>query len=163
MFLLELTKAFDHNHLDYALVGGLAVALHGAVRGTIDIDLIICLSEEDFIKAESTLNQLGLESKLPASAHQVFHFRKEYIESRNLIAWTFYHPKKPTQVVDIIITSDLKKMKVKQIQCQKQILKVLSIDDLIVMKLKSGRPQDLADVEALKSILFEKNQSEKKK
>jgi hypothetical protein len=33
------------------------------------------------------------------------------------------------------------------------VLKVASIPDLIQMKLVSGRPQDLADIEALQGLL----------
>ena len=45
MLLLRVTRAFAKARVRYALVGGYAVALHGAIRGTMDIDLVIGLSE----------------------------------------------------------------------------------------------------------------------
>ena len=42
---------FDKNNIDYALYGGLAVALYGFVRFTQDIDLIIL--PEDLKSTES--------------------------------------------------------------------------------------------------------------
>ena len=61
----------------YAIVGGHAVALHGAVRGTLDIDLVVRWTRETLAKAESALNGMGLESRLPVSAADVYAFRAE--------------------------------------------------------------------------------------
>ena len=40
-FLSRVSKALDAAGVRYALVGGYAVALHGAVRGTVDIDIVL--------------------------------------------------------------------------------------------------------------------------
>lgn len=37
-FLNQICHALQTNRVRYALVGGYAVALHGAVRGTVDVD-----------------------------------------------------------------------------------------------------------------------------
>jgi hypothetical protein len=152
MFLFKLIQALDKYQIDYAIVGGYAVALHGAIRGTVDLDLVICFSEKDFVTLEKALKSLGLEPRLPVDGKQVFKFRKEYIENKNLIAWSFYNPLKPIEVVDIIITHDRRKMKVKTISMQGINVKVASVPDLIRMKTLSGRPQDLADIEALRRL-----------
>jgi hypothetical protein len=41
MFLTELCQSLKNHSVRYALVGGYAVALHGAVRGTVDIDFVM--------------------------------------------------------------------------------------------------------------------------
>ena len=41
MFLIKVVDKLREKNIPYAIVGGHAVALHGAVRGTLDIDLII--------------------------------------------------------------------------------------------------------------------------
>lgn len=41
MFLIELCQSLEQHNVRYALVGGYAVALHGAVRGTVDVDFVI--------------------------------------------------------------------------------------------------------------------------
>ena len=92
--------------------GGHAVALHGAVRGTVDLDLVLALSRGNFTAAEASLNGMGLESRLPLKAEEVFDFREEYIRNRNLIAWSFVNPADPTEIVDIILTEDLDSMQV---------------------------------------------------
>ena len=40
-FLERVCRCLDANNVSYAIVGGYAVALHGAPRGTIDGDLIV--------------------------------------------------------------------------------------------------------------------------
>jgi hypothetical protein len=152
MFLYTVAQAFEENSIDYVIVGGFAVALHGAIRGTVDLDLVINLSEKDFINAERVLKFLGLEPRLPVDAKQVFAFREDYIKNRNLIAWSFYNPSRSIDTIDIIITHDRRKMKAKKIRFNGITLKVASISDLIQMKSESGRPQDLADIEALRKL-----------
>lgn len=152
MWFIDIIQKLKDNDLDFAVAGGFAVALHGAVRGTIDLDIVIVLNSENLNKAEKALNELGLTSRIPVTANDVFKFRKEYIEKRNLIAWSFVNYKNPSQVVDIIITHDLKKMTSKNISIQGIKVPVLSIKSLIQMKTQAGRPQDIEDIKALKEI-----------
>jgi len=152
MFLLRITGALDGARVAYALVGGFAVALHGAVRGTLDVDLVIRGREQDFLKAEAALNGLGLKSRLPVTASEVFRFRDEYIRNRSMTAWTFVNPSLPSEVADILLTEDLARMKVTKIKVPGGTVPVASIQDLIRMKQRSGRPQDLEDIKALRSL-----------
>jgi hypothetical protein len=41
MLLTRLIQALASRNIPYALVGGYGVVFHGAVRGTIDIDMVI--------------------------------------------------------------------------------------------------------------------------
>ncbi len=152
MFLLRITQALADADIDYALVGGYAVALHGAVRGTVDIDIVIRQRREDYIGVEQALIDVGLQSRLPVSAADVFNFRKEYVTKRNLLAWSFYNPSNPAELVDVIINEDLGNFKTSTIRIQGERVVIISRDDLIALKEKSGRPQDLEDVRALRRI-----------
>ncbi len=129
------------------------MALHGAVRGTVDIDIAIAWNRKALAAAENALNDLGLVSRLPVSASDVFNFRQEYIENRNLVAWNFYNPSDLSEQVDINITYDLKGKRTKKIALSDTTVHVLSLPDLIRMKRESARPQDLEDVSALERLL----------
>jgi len=153
MLLLRVTQALDRARVPYALVGGFAVALHGAVRGTVDVDLVIRLRETDFRRTEKGLNALGLQSRLPVTASEVFRFRKEYVRNRNLRAWTFVNPSLSSEIVDVILTEDLADMDIMKLTIQNQIVRVASVQDLIRMKQGTGRAQDREDVKALKRLL----------
>jgi len=152
MFLTRLIQSLDEHGVDYALVGGFAVALHGAVRGTLDIDLIIRLTESDYVRAETALNSIGLQCPLPVEAAEVFRFRKEFISKRNMLAWSFSNPDHPSEIVDIMITVDLRKREVVSKSYGRLKIKVLGLRDLIRMKQGTGRAQDEADVQALREL-----------
>jgi hypothetical protein len=152
MFLNQLCRALDRNRVRYAIAGGHAVALHGAVRGTMDIDIVINWEQKNLSAAEKCLQELGLVSRLPISAEDVYCFREEYIRNRNLIAWNFHHPEDASKMVDIVISYDLRGKGRKSFQTLHGPVKVLGIGDLIEMKRASGRPQDLADIQALEEL-----------
>ena len=152
MFLNTVTQALEKANIPYAIVGGYAVAIHGAVRGTVDIDFVIQWSLASLKKSEHVLKDLGLVSRLPIDAESVFHFRDEFIQQRNLIAWNFYDPKNPMKQVDIIINYDLKNGHTKTVTTPLGKIKVLSLKDLIAMKKASGRPQDFEDVKYLEAL-----------
>ena len=96
-FLNQVCNALQAARVRYAIVGGYAVALHGAVRGTVDVDLVVDWKKASLKRLQAALEQLGLRSQLPIDATSVFDFRTEYIEKRNLVAWHFYHPDDPAR------------------------------------------------------------------
>jgi hypothetical protein len=153
MFIHDICSALEKAEVPYAIVGGYAVALHGAIRGTVDVDVAIQWSLKNLQNAESAFKQLGLVSLIPIAAETLFHFREEYIQNRNLIAWNFYDPSNPLHQVDIIINYDLKSVRnTKPITTPLGTIRILSLNDLIEMKKASGRPQDLEDVKALNNL-----------
>jgi predicted nucleotidyltransferase len=152
LILNKVCNALQEAGVRYAIVGGHAVALHGAVRGTVDIDIAITWTRNMLERAESALAGIGLESRLPITAKDVFDFRDEYINNRNLVAWNFYNPGNLAEQVDIIIAYDLKGRRTKTVTLSGGPVRILHIDDLIAMKRSSGRPQDKEDVSALERI-----------
>jgi hypothetical protein len=149
MFINRVVDALGAEGVKFALAGGHAVALHGAVRGTVDLDFVLAGARENFVAAERALKSLGLVSRVPVTGEEVFAFRKEYMEKRNLLAWGFYHPKDPSQVVDLVLTWDLKPGESVRIRAFGRDIPVLSKPALIAMKRAAGRPQDLVDADAL--------------
>jgi hypothetical protein len=152
MFLQQVVGALEAHGVKYALVGGYAVALHGAVRGTVDIDIVIGLSKVAYQRAEAALEDLGLTSRLPLTAQDVYTFREEYINNRNLSAWSFINPDNPLEVVDILITEDVNKLRVVTKKAFGMNIRVVAIPDLIAIKKQSSRPQDLEDIRALEKL-----------
>lgn len=153
MLLLDVAKAFKESKLPYAIAGGYAVALHGAVRGTLDIDLVISLKPKHLEAAEALLKRMGLNSRIPVTHQEISQFREEYIQNRNLIAWTFVDTQNPARIVDLLLTEDVSKQKLVKMKVHGMDISVLSIPSLIRMKKKAGRPQDLEDIRALEKLL----------
>jgi hypothetical protein len=152
MFIIDLCKQLASDEVEFAIAGGYACVLHGVVRGTVDVDIVLALTAKNFQAAEKSLERLGLKSRLPLKAQEVFQFRKEYIEKRSLVAWSFVDFKDPSRVVDILIINDSKKMRIIKKKIVGVAIPVISLRDLIKMKKKAGRPQDIEDLKLLEVI-----------
>lgn len=152
MFIHQVCAALNAAKVPYAVVGGYAVALHGAIRGTVDVDIAIDWTLKNLENVEKALRKMGLVSLIPIDSNLLFHFRDEYIQKRHMIAWNFYDPINPANQVDIVINYDLKHAHIKTINTSSGKIKVLSRNDLIAMKKISGRPQDLEDIKALENL-----------
>ena len=148
----KICSEFEKAGLNYAIVGGYAVAFHGAVRGTVDIDFVFEWNKETLKKAEEVLTENGLVSRLPVTATDIFQFREEYVRNRNLIAWNFYNPDDLSQQVDIIISYSLDPKYATKMKSGNVAIKVLKKSELIKMKKQSGRDQDLQDIISLERL-----------
>ena len=151
-FLERVCRALREAGVDYAIVGGHAVALHGAVRGTVDVDVVVRWTRDAVARAEAALLGLGLVSRIPVTAQDVFDNRDEYVRQRNLIAWNFYHPNKPMNEVDLLLAYDLTDKHVDAVAFPSGPVQVLSKRDLVEMKRQSNRAQDVEDVAALEKL-----------
>ncbi len=153
---MEVIRALEKHKVRYALVGGYALSLHGLVRATMDVDMVISLNQTQLEAVEKALQSIGLTSRLPLNARDIAEFRKEYIEKRNLMAWSFIDFKDPTRMVDILLTDSLKSFSVENFKVGSHKIRVVSLEDLLRMKQKSKRPQDQLDVQSIKELLNEK-------
>ena len=152
MLIAEVARALVEAGVRFGVAGGFAVALHGAVRGTIDLDLVLALDRENYEAAEAALLSLGFVARLPVQAHEIFDNRRDYIDQRNLVAWSFVDPRDPSRLVDIIITWEEPHVPTVDKMLTGEAIPVLSKDRLIEMKRRSGRPQDWADIRALEHL-----------
>ena len=72
--LTNLCRYLNNENVKYILIGGFAVILHGFVRGTKDIDLLVESSEENIRKLKKAM------SKLPDKAVlQINHYWKHLL------------------------------------------------------------------------------------
>lgn len=156
MLLYKISDLFQKEKLPFAIIGGYALALQGIVRSTIDVDLVLHLKLADYQKAESLLKTIGLQSRLPITANEVIKMRKEYIENRNLLAWSFVNYQNPTEQVDLLITTDLKNIKINYVKVAGHRLPVASLESLLKLKLSANRPKDQIDILSIKEKLNEK-------
>ena len=60
-----ITRALNDAAVDYLVVGGLAVNLHGFVRLTRDVDLVIRLTPENAAKGLHALLSIGYQMQIP--------------------------------------------------------------------------------------------------
>jgi hypothetical protein len=142
--LRKVLDALDQASVDYALVGGLAVAVWGAPRATKDIDLLV--RPEDLSRAKAALEVGGFTLEgLPfqfKDGTQVQRINK--VDAEGLL-----------MTVDLmIVDKNLESAWAtrERFPFADRDVAVISREALIAMKARAARPQDIADIENLKDI-----------
>ncbi len=159
MSLFEpLFHALNGAGVRYVVVGGLATVLHGHARLTADVDLVIDLAPNEARKAMEVLTHLGLRARAPVDplAFADATVRRDWIEQKGMRVFSLYDPSNPMLEVDLfaehlIDFEDLWR-RAETVELAHTVVRVASIPHLIRLKQLAGRPQDLADIEALELI-----------
>ena len=152
-------KELNKLGIDYLVVGGLAVNFHGVPRMTYDIDLMILLQSDNIVRLVTKLTQWGYKSKIPVDPKDLANEVKRniWIQNKGMKALNFYSEKLPIGEIDLVFDSPIPYDKLKgravKVELQGDRVPVVSIRDLIELKQRAGRKQDLADIESLKTIL----------
>ena len=156
-FYEEILRAFQKQKVKYILVGGIAVNLLGSMRGTADLDILVEMSDDNLRKIVKILKRYGYRVKQPVDPLRIADkkTREDWIKNKNMKALNFYKEDELKEV-DIIIESPVSfeeaNKKPVLIEIDDLILPVISIDNLIKMKEKTGRAVDKLDIEELKMI-----------
>ena len=150
---IELCRAFNQEKIPYAVVGGYALALHGIIRATVDIDFVVSLDEKHLKTTEGLLKKEGLQSRIPIRAQDVAQFHEEYRKNRNLIAWSFVDFKDPTRQVDLLIFPYLNDLETEQISVHGVKVRVATLKSLLKMKRLANRPEDQLDIQKIQEAL----------
>lgn len=157
IFYEEILKAFHKEKVKYILVGGVAANLLGIMRSTADLDILVEMSDNNLKKIVNILKKRGYQIKQPVDPIGIADkkTREDWIQNKHLRALNFYK-KDSFEEVDIIIDSPVTFEKAKKstsiIKAGDIALPVISIDNLIRMKEKTGRETDKFDIKELKVI-----------
>lgn len=141
------------------VVGGVATVLHGHARLTADIDLVIDLAPDEARKAMETLTRLGLRARAPVEplAFADAAIRQDWVEHKGMRVFSLWDPSNPMLEVDLFAEHpiDFEELweRAEIVTLTHVRVRIASIRDLIRLKRLAGRPQDLADIEALELIV----------
>ena len=135
--------------VDFMLVGGYAVALHGWPRTTFDIDFWVLANPEN---AKSVMRAIR------AFGAPLMNLTEEDFHKPGMV----FQIGAPPQRIDIISAIDGLNYTEAVGRAVKMIvdgleMKVISLDDLIVNKRASGRPKDIADALVLEKLKVRSN------
>lgn len=136
-FLLSLIE----HRVKFLLVGGHAVALHGAPRATFDLDVFVAATKRNLENLAKALSAFGF----PASARAVAYLEREQrflmlgekplrIDILNALSGVSFAEAWRTRVI---------------IKARNFSLSILGLQTLIKNKRASGRTKDLLDIELL--------------
>ena len=149
--------------LPYLVIGGIAVNLHGYIRSTLDLDLVILLDNNNTNIFVRIVEELGFKPVVPVSIQDFTNpeKRREWLNCRNMQAFSVQNPNNPIEHIDVLIDDkiDFNKLYSRRIIADCGVLKIslVSLEDLIELKKASSRPRDLIDIKALERIKELKN------
>ena len=158
MKLTELFRSLSEEQVRYVLVGGLAIQLHGFMRATFDIDLVLDMDDENLERFLTVARQYSLVPGIPVpieaikDADQLERWHRE----KGMLAFSLREPSAGGNVVDILVRpavpfDQLIDNAIHGELFGKQIL-IASIEDLLEMKRIANRPKDQLDIAALEKI-----------
>jgi hypothetical protein len=140
--------ALAEHHVDYVIVGGLAVQTHGHVRTTVDVDVYPRPEPRNLQRLADALNELDARTLNPGSGAIA-------IDAAMLPRATLWQFATRHGAIDVIHDApgappyDELRARALEIELGEIRLAVASRDDLISMKRASGRSVDLEDLAAL--------------
>lgn len=161
MDYLSFFRGLAERKVDYLLVGGLAVNFHGIPRMTYDIDIMILLERKNVNSLIDLLRNWGYRPRVPEDpTHLADEMkRKTWLEEKGMKAFTFWNDEAVIHEIDVVFDSPIpyEELKHRAINVCLQDLDIptISIQDLIEMKIRSARRQDISDVEHLRRLLEE--------
>jgi hypothetical protein len=156
--LEQVFEALNGAGVRYLVVGGMAVVLHGHLRTTQDLDLVIQLSPENVRAALDALVALGFRPRAPVP---LLDFadptkREQWRREKNLVVFSLWSDELPAFTLDLFAQEpfdfDRVFSRALRVPFERTEAAVVSLADLIELKRKSGRPLDLDDIQALSSL-----------
>lgn len=140
-----VVDAFEREKIQYAVCGGIALGLHGFLRHTDDIDILIPEFELD--PAMRIVQSLGFDLParkmtfgLAAGTPRIVQRLSKMSETGDMLTLDL-----------LVVAPDLGEVWNTRIRTasRERELSIVSRDGLVTMKRIAGRPQDLADIHRL--------------
>jgi hypothetical protein len=141
----EFIQAMNNHNVEYILVGGYAVILHGYRRVTGDMDIWVNRTKENYLKLTQAFQEFGLP---------IFDMTEsKFLDIETADVFSYGRPP-----VSIDIITKLKGVEFNEAYPQAQIfneeglmIRFLHLNNLIEAKKAAGRHKDLDDIEKLTS------------
>jgi hypothetical protein len=137
----ELLELLNAKKVEYLIVGGYALAFHGAPRFTGDIDLLVKPESENAKRILSALEDFGFGSLKLSEV--------DFTSPDNVIQ--LGNPPVRVDIMTSLTAIDWKKAQTSKVQGNygNTTAYFISKEDFIANKRALGRKKDLADIEAL--------------
>jgi hypothetical protein len=135
-----IARVLESLHVDYAIVGGIANAVWGEPRATVDVDVAVSVENDVMPRTVEAIAQ---------------HFRTPVADRAAFVQQTRVLPLDTDEGVRIDVIFALLPFEIDAIRRARSVslagrtVAVVAPEDLVLMKIISDRPRDLADAEGL--------------
>ena len=158
MNMFDLLKMLAEAKVEFVLVGGLAVALRGYQRVTMDVDVVLAMDEQNLLRFFSAAKSSGLRPTIPVAIESLAQpdLIDQWYREKGMLAFSLRGSETMATVLDILVRpvipfSDLQR-DATLVEVGAVSIPVASIEHLIAMKTGTGRSKDLIDIEELRRI-----------
>ena len=155
----SIVRTLNDHQVKYLIVGGLAVVAHGYVRFTADIDLVLGMEKQNLADAVAALKALNYRPRAPVDFEQFVEpeNRKQWIDQKGMTVFSLFSPDHPVTEIDLFVDPPLVFAEAYTRALRLEVAPGVgatfcSLDDLMNLKSKAGRPRDLEDIEQLRKI-----------
>jgi hypothetical protein len=158
MFYEKVFTALQENKIRYAVAGGVALVLHGVVRFTADLDLIVDLEHENLARFVRVMQDLRYRPRNPLKAEDLIdrQNRESWKRDKGMVVFSFASQASSMELVDVFIEEVYPFPEIQKelfmVNAKGVSIPVLSSRHLKQMKKASNRPRDLADIAALETM-----------
>ena len=154
-----IARVLNQAHSRYLVAGGLAVAAHGLVRFTAAVDLVLDPEPAALLRAVEALASLGYRPRAPVEFAEFADpsKRASWARDKGLTGFSTFSPQHPATEVDLFIEPPFDFERADARASQLDVgpgvaATFVALDDLMEMKRRAGRPQDLQDIAGLESL-----------
>lgn len=141
------------------MVGGLAVVAHGFVRFTADVDLVLDFDEQNLHRAIAAFTSLDYRPRAPVAFEEFLDPAKRalWVREKGLTVFSLYSPAHQATEVDVFVAAPFDFEETYERAVRTEVAPELAatfvgLDDLILLKRRAGRPQDVLDIERLTAL-----------
>lgn len=138
----DFIAALNNNDAEYVLVGGMAVILHGYVRGTGDMDIWVNKTKDNYTKVVKAFHEFGMP---------VFDMTESAFLGNDFDVWSIGVSPVKIEIMTAVkgLTFD-ETFKMSQIYNEDGLdIRFIHLTHLIEAKKAAGRFRDLDDIEQL--------------
>lgn len=158
-----IVGALNQANVRYLVVGGLAVVAHGYVRFTADVDLILDLDAENVSQAIAALGRLGYRPRAPVRLDEFAEpaKRAQWVLEKNMTVFSLFSAEHPATELDLFVEPPLDFETAYRSAVRMEVAlgvtaTFIGLADLLGLKQRAGRAQDLLDIEKLTALRQER-------
>lgn len=135
-----IVGVLESEHIDYAIVGGIANAVWGEPRATIDVDVTISVEPA---RMRNTISAIAAPFRVQVSDPASF------VEQTRVLPLDTEEGVR-IDVIFALLPFELEAIRrARRVSIAGRIVSIVTPEDLVLMKIVSDRPRDLADAEAI--------------
>jgi hypothetical protein len=158
MGMFDLIRVLAEAKVEFVLVGGLAVALRGYPRVTMDVDVVVAMDAENLQRFLTAARTAGLRPTIPVPLESFAQpeLIEQWYREKGMLAFSLRGNESMATVLDVLIKPIVSFAELRRdatiVKVGELDILVASAEHLIAMKTGTGRTKDVIDIEELRKL-----------